>query len=635
MLAPLPTTVGVASNGTHAAVNKLQFQNADVVAGTSAVATPSGASDSAIASSCLNNDISTITESWQSFTVMEYMTSLLSAAPPSATVDGAVDGVMLMHDDVNPPGAVCTYTSKCDAIGCTQVKDWDNGSDLTVQRFLAYTAMVNLNNYLYNIYFSLLDSGTIGGLVSGNIVTVFFTNPSPSATWIQIMGTVTPLLGLGSAILGPLSAAISPVLGALSAIFSFITAFATANSIGPVVDQRFSEYSTITDFIGNYLKGTSTGVEAAFNSTIGSNSSIAEWTELFTGGFWVQSDYTQGLETGILDNFVKIFTYKAINFAWIDSGVFIMYVPYGVAIKDTNGNVQQQGIDQDYCQSSLKDTDNLGTLTICDAPGGMARIFNAGVINPDQNLMPTTPQGWSEPFSVLPSEPFNITSAIKGSVASWQVGDFNYDAASQYQDAFSSGQPLTSDLVKALQALDIAPETAGFFNIPVCATYDLRFFPPAASSGGPGCEYLVALNVQGEAALTITVSCNACGQGLGGKPGSSAKFWDNANEIVQAALTAPPPCTQAYETTVCVQICPSDPYGPTSAQNVAGGYAPGWCGVHVIQYQLNQGPGTDTSHYRLTVTIFDSNQVEISTSNDTVVESPRGAWTPFYSRGGR
>lgn len=39
------------------------------------------------------------------------MTSLLSAAPPSATVDGAVDGVVLMHNDINPPGAVCTYTS--------------------------------------------------------------------------------------------------------------------------------------------------------------------------------------------------------------------------------------------------------------------------------------------------------------------------------------------------------------------------------------------------------------------------------------------------------------------------------------------------------------------------------------------
>ncbi|CAF9943558.1 MAG: hypothetical protein ALECFALPRED_000655 [Alectoria fallacina] len=366
--------------------------------------------------------------------------------------------------------------------------------------------------------------------------------------------------------------------------------------------------------MGNYLKSTSTGVEAAFNNTLGSNSSIAEWTELFTDGFWVQSDYTQGLETGILDNFNRIFTYKANNLTWVDSGVFIMYVPYGVAVKDAGGNVQQQGIDQGYCLNSLKDSDNLGTLTICDAPRGMARIFNAGVIRADQNLMPTTPQGWSQPFSVLPGESFNITSAIEGSVASWQVGDFNYDAASHYQDAFSSGQPLTLDSVKSLQELDIAPETAGFFNIPVCAAYDLRLFPPTASSGGSG------------------FSCNACIQGLGGKPGSSAKFWDNANEIVQAALTAPPPCVQAYETQVCVDNCPSDPYGPTSAQNVAAGYAPGWCGVHAIQHQLNEGPGTDTSHYRLTVTIFDANQVEISTPNDTVVESPRGAWTPFYSK---
>ena len=66
-----------------------------------------------------------------------------------------------------------------------------------------------------------------------------------------------------------------------------------------------------------------------------------------------------------------------------------MYVPYGVAIKDTGGNVQQQGIDQGYCLNSLKDTDNLGTLTICDAPGGMARIFNAGVIGAYECLSQT------------------------------------------------------------------------------------------------------------------------------------------------------------------------------------------------------------------------------------------------------
>lgn len=66
-LATLPTTVGITSNGTSAAVNKVQVQNA-----ASAVVTPSGSSDSAIASSCLNNDISTVTESWQSYTVCLY-----------------------------------------------------------------------------------------------------------------------------------------------------------------------------------------------------------------------------------------------------------------------------------------------------------------------------------------------------------------------------------------------------------------------------------------------------------------------------------------------------------------------------------------------------------------------------------
>lgn len=63
-----------------------------------------------------------------------------------------------------------------------------------------------------------------------------------------------------------------------------------------------------------------------------------------------------------------------------------MYVPYNVPIMDTSGNVQQQGIDQDFCSNNLKYTDNLGTLTICDAPGGMATIFNAGTAGAYQCL---------------------------------------------------------------------------------------------------------------------------------------------------------------------------------------------------------------------------------------------------------
>ena len=114
----------------------------------------------------------------------------------------------------------------------------------------------------------------------------------------------------------------------------------------------------------------------SFNYTIGSKSSIAEWTDLFTGGFCVH------LEDIVLANFDR-------SFAWVDSGVFTMYVPYGVAIKDTKGNIQQQGIYQDYCQNSLKDTDDLRTLTICDAPGGMARIFNAGTVKAYECLSST------------------------------------------------------------------------------------------------------------------------------------------------------------------------------------------------------------------------------------------------------
>jgi len=69
------------------------------------------------------------------------------------------------------------------------------------------------------------------------------------------------------------------------------------------------------------------------------------------------------------------------SFAWVDSGAFIMYVPYGKAIKDANGNVPSGGIDQDYCQNNLNDKGAIGTLTVCDAPGGMTRIFNTGAVD--------------------------------------------------------------------------------------------------------------------------------------------------------------------------------------------------------------------------------------------------------------
>ncbi|KAK3170760.1 hypothetical protein OEA41_002842 [Lepraria neglecta] len=46
----------------------------------------------------------------------------------------------------------------------------------------------------------------------------------------------------------------------------------------------------------------------------------------------------------------------------------------------------------------------------------------------------------------------------------------------------------------------------------------------------------------------------------------------------------------------------------------AAGYAPGWCGVHVVQYQKNEGPDATTggtSDYRFNITLFDANQNQI------------------------
>ena len=80
------------------------------------------------------------------------------------------------------------------------------------------------------------------------------------------------------------------------------------------------------------------------------------------------------------------------------------------------------GIDEDWCNANLKDKKNLGTLTICNAPGGMARIFNAGTADDSSNMEKSSPQGYDQGFNVLPNEPLKVADAIVGSVASWQAG---------------------------------------------------------------------------------------------------------------------------------------------------------------------------------------------------------------------
>ena len=453
---------------------------------------PTASSNPTLASLCANNLVTPGPQAWTTYEVSSYMSSLMSANTPNS-ISPQLDGVAVIQSDVNPPGAECTYTSKCDSINCQNVKDSTTGSILTIQRYLAYTAVVNLNNYLNSITSALLDSGTITGLVASDIVTTFYTNPSPDATWEQIMGAFTPLLGIFSAMLGPFSGIGSAALGVASGIASAVTANGALEDIGPVVDKRFDEYANITDFIGNYLEATVKGIEGAYNVTIGPDSTTDEWIGspyaaavmqhgIFGDGYFANSDFSQDMTNQLLNNMIRIFIYKSINYAWVDSGVFVIYVPYGRPVKGTDGKMIAGGIDENWCQTQLKDKSSLGTLTNCNVPGGMARIFNAGNTDGSGAIEKSTPRGYGQNFPVLPNEPLNIADAIAGSVASWQAGDFGYDASNPYNAAFNSAGGLSDDQVNQLSNLTIGATTAGFFNIPVCQTWDLNFFPPASGS---------------------------------------------------------------------------------------------------------------------------------------------------------
>ena len=337
---------------------------------------------SALASMCSRNEISAVESAWTQYGVATYMSSLLVSAAP--TPGAQVNGALVIHSDVNPPGPMCTYTSKCDSIACSDLKDYDSGTGLSVQRFLGYTAIINLNNFMNAIMTAVMDAGTINSLMDGKLVTTFFTNPTPIASWEQVTNSMTPLLGMLGPLLGLFVPQLSAIFSGVSSLISKITSDALLATLQPVVDKRFTEFATVSDFVATYLKATVVGIESAYNRTIGPDATSESWagsdSAYFATGLWVDSDHTQGLSTNLLESFVRIFTYKVINFALTDSGCFVIYVPYGVAVKDANGNMMEDGIDANYCQTKMSNNDQMGILTVCDAPGGMARIVNTGAI---------------------------------------------------------------------------------------------------------------------------------------------------------------------------------------------------------------------------------------------------------------
>ncbi|KAI9716532.1 MAG: hypothetical protein M1812_005263 [Candelaria pacifica] len=500
---------------------------------------PAKASNPTLASSCADNQITPGPEAWTKYEAPKYMASILSVATPLVDDNthhqsNYVDGAKVIHEDANPAGPKCTYTAKCDSIGCRDVRGTTSGSKESIQRYLANQAVVNYNNYLWSCYDTLFHAGTLLSLNSPGIVTTFFSNPTPDASWQQIVGGISALLGVASSLLGPASVPFAGLgFGALSSIVGIALGQAAVSSIAPIVDARFSEYSTIEAFAGDHLGKLVDGIQQAYDQALGPRTTIDSWTgpnvsELYShskvhkssdhgtfgDGIFSNNDFVQDLGKQLLPNMAKIFTYKAINFAWKDSGVFVIFVPYGRDIKGPDGDMIPN-FSSDYCKNHLSNARGMvGKLINCDAGGGMAALFNAAEGENSGYL--GNPQGFDKPFNILTSA-FSIMGAIEGSVASWRKGDFDFDAGDPYKDALGK---LSDDQLHDIAKMNIDEKTAGFFNIPVCQVLDLRFFPYATSPANVG-NY-----------------CTACDSkaAVGGTPGSKKQFFNAVNKIVKGAL---------------------------------------------------------------------------------------------------
>ena len=98
---------------------------------------------------------------------------------------------------------------------------------------------------------ALFNAATLGIGSIDDITTTFFTNPTPAATWEQMLGLLTPLITILSAALTPFTGAGALLLTAMGGVVGETIAGGTIANLAPVVDQRFSEYISPPLQIGN------------------------------------------------------------------------------------------------------------------------------------------------------------------------------------------------------------------------------------------------------------------------------------------------------------------------------------------------------------------------------------------------
>ena len=223
--------------------------------GLQPVPSQTGVSNPTVVSACAQNSIIPNSAAWSGYAVNSYLSSLLSAAAPAPTAP-QVDAGRLLTTDTGQ-SSECTYDNSksrshlcnrgsgaddecyiaCASIVCKDMRGSDFGNDLLAQRFLAYTAYINFSNFFYSMWDSLFNAAVLGIGSIDDITVKFFTDPTPQATWEQILGLLTPLLTIVSTVLGPLGSAVT----ALGGVVGETIAAGNIADLAPVIDQRFSE----------------------------------------------------------------------------------------------------------------------------------------------------------------------------------------------------------------------------------------------------------------------------------------------------------------------------------------------------------------------------------------------------------
>ena len=99
----------------------------------------------------------------------------------------------------------------------------------------------------------------------------------------------------------------------------------------------------IGDWIATYLKQTEIAIQSGWEQYIGNASAdvltgstlapAGQQQGILGAGNWVDSTYADNVETTLQNNLIKIVTYQSINFAWLQSNVFIIWMPYDEQIR--------------------------------------------------------------------------------------------------------------------------------------------------------------------------------------------------------------------------------------------------------------------------------------------------------------